>query len=164
MQNFDKFAVDDLKWIETEELNVDQKSQLLTLWNSEYPKAIMHSDIASLDAYFGKLQNLEHTMLLDQNNEIAAWYFDFVRNDENQFAIIISSKYQGKALGKKLIHSAKVKHNKLTAWVVDESNFEKTDGTLYRSPLSFYEKNGFTVLNDRWDSDVLNTVKIRWTK
>jgi hypothetical protein len=42
------------------------------------------------------------------------------------------------------------------------NHYEKANGEKYLSPRGFYEKNGFTITDDFFESDVLYTVKIFW--
>jgi hypothetical protein len=44
-------------------------------------------------------------------------------------------------------------------------NTNKANGEIYHSPLKFYQKNGFQILNQiRYESNLLSAVKIQWNK
>ena len=144
-------------------LSDEQKEQLRLLWNKEYPASIAHNTLESLENYLNNLKDLNHYLLVD-NETIFGWYFDFEREGERQFAIIISSLVKGKGYGKQFLELAKSKNVSLSAWVVDSNEFRKADGKLYKSPIDFYANNGFDIGKERWDSDILKTVKISWSK
>ena len=143
-------------------LTAHQKKQVFDLWNTEYPASICHKNIDGLEEYLSKLKNPKHTLIVDKN-ELLAWYCDFERDSERNFAMIVSRQAQGLGIGTKLLNLAKSINNSLFGWVVIGDGYKKIDGSEYPSPVGFYEKNGFEILFDQtWESDVLKTVKIRW--
>lgn len=100
-----------------------------------------------------------------ENNSIGGWYFDFVREQEKWFAIILDSSLQGKGFGTKLLNMAKEKEPELNGWVIDRDTDRKRNGDLYRSPLPFYLKNGFEKISDtRLELEKISAVKITWRK
>lgn len=146
-------------------LTPSQKQDILKLWNEEYPLQIAHTDIESLDNYLNSVSEHKHLLLVNENNHVKGWYFEFERNGENWFAMIINSKYRGKGHGSKFLQLAKSEASKLTGWVVDQNIYPKTDGNIYTSPLDFYVKNGFRVIeNAKSETDLLSTIKIVWKK
>ena len=103
--------------------------------------------------------------MIDANKEIKGWYFDFIRNNEKWFAIILDSKIQGKGYGTKLLELAKQKENVLNGWVIDHNRDKKKNGASYISPMNFYLKSGFEKLaKNRLESEKISAVKIIWRK
>ncbi|MFY0674111.1 MAG: GNAT family N-acetyltransferase [Bacteroidia bacterium] len=145
-------------------LSSSQEQQIFSLWNAEYPASICHSNINNLRHYLSKLENPKHLFIFD-NEAVVAWYCDFDRNQERNFAMIVSRQAQGRGIGTQLLDEAKANNNMLCGWVVKGNGYQKLDGSNYDSPLAFYQKNGFEILHDQiWETDVLKTVKIRWCK
>jgi GNAT superfamily N-acetyltransferase len=147
----------------TDALSSLLQNKLLEAWNSEYPLVLNH-DSNSFEKYLNSLANLQHTVVKDDKQNFCAWYFEFDRNQERQFGIIVHQDFQNKGLGKKLLERAKKQNNSLFAWVVDSNEYVKLDGSPYTSPLNFYLKNGFLIEPERWDSEKIKTVKISWHK
>jgi GNAT superfamily N-acetyltransferase len=143
-------------------LDKELKDMLLKLWNKEYPNSIANSSIENLNAYLHKLENPLHVLLIS-DEALLAWFCEFDRDGERNFAMIVENNSQGKGLGTKLLQDAKQRNTALNGWVVQGNDYKKSDGSLYPSPIAFYEKNGFEILTDQiWETDVLKTVKIRW--
>lgn len=141
------------------------KIEIFNLWNNEYPVKLVHESIEEFDAYFEKLSEKSHIILIDQNRKIRGWYFDFYRENEKWFAIILDSKIHGKGYGTKLLNIVKQKENELNGWVIDHNKDQKRNGEFYNSPLDFYLKNGFErISKDRLESDKISAVKIRWRR
>lgn len=135
------------------------------LWNREYPKLLGHKDKLSFKVFLSQLDDVEHQLVEDENNDVVAWLFQFRREKENWFGLIIDRDYQKSGIGSELIRSAKLKNNKLNGWVVEESIYEKEDGTIYNSPLEFYLKNEYKPIgHDIFESNNIKVIKIRWSK
>ncbi|BDD06532.1 GNAT family N-acetyltransferase [Aureibacter tunicatorum] len=150
--------------IHTRVLSDHQKSEILKLWNNEYPKKLAYKTMADFDSYLQNLQDSSH-MIVVENDKIVGWYFDFIREEERWFAIIVDSKCQGKGFGSKLLNLVKEERSELNGWVIDHSDDLKRNGENYRTPLPFYLKNGFKELSDiRLELEILSAVKIRWKK
>ncbi len=146
-------------------LSTEQKSAILELWNHEYPAAISYASLTDFDSYLGKLDDNQHLLLIDGPDKINGWAFSFVRNSEVCFAIILHESIHGKGYGTMLLNDLKIKNKVLNRWVVDHDKSIKQDGSVYRSPLGFYLKNGFTTQPDvRIESDTLSAVKIAWRR
>lgn len=145
------------------ELSSIQINVLLNLWNAEYPSVLKH-DLQTFQAYLNNLNNLQHTLITDHSENICAWYFEFDRNHERQFGIIVRKDFQQQGLGKKLIEKAKANNQELSAWVVDTERYAKKDGSLYHSPLPFYLATGFSTTSERWNTDKIESIKISWYK
>ncbi|NVJ45722.1 MAG: GNAT family N-acetyltransferase [Cytophagia bacterium] len=143
----------------------EQKTQIYEIWNVEYPSKIGYKHISEFEAYLDKLVDQHHILALDEHEKVLGWFFDFIRNEERWFAIILDSSLHGKGVGSKMLDLAKSSNTVLNAWVTDHNTDLKRNGEYYQSPLQFYIKNGFEVLTDvRIETDILSAVKIRWNK
>ena len=149
------------KFESTKTLNSTQKEAIRLLWNSEYPINILHETIADTEQYLNKLTDQNHTFVYDDSGNIIAWSFDFIRDQERNFAIIVSSKHQKKGLGIELINQAKKNNSVLNGWVIISQSHKKQDSKPYKSPLEFYQKLGFQTLEEEKEIQGLRLVKIR---
>lgn len=151
--------------IETTLLNNEQKQAVYRLWNQEYPENLCYDSIDDFDLYLDKLTGQHHYLLIGSNNHIEGWAFSFVRGYAKWFAIILDQAIQRQGKGSLLLNCLKEHEPVLHGWVTDRNNEVKRNGELYRSPLAFYEKNGFMVLPEiRLELDKLSAVKIVWKK
>ncbi|MEX0316103.1 MAG: GNAT family N-acetyltransferase [Allomuricauda sp.] len=154
-----------MKFIKRSSLTSSEKLQVLDLWNNEYPEKLAYNSTVAFNTYLEKLQDPSHILLIDEDKKIKGWYFDFIRDNEKWFAIILDSQIHGKGIGSKMLELAKQKETELNGWVVDHDTDKKKNGESYHSPLNFYLKNGFDKLSaDRLELDNISAVKIRWTK
>lgn len=145
------------------ELTEKEKLQLLQLWNNEYPANLSYANLSDFNDYLSQLLHPKHILLLDDNGKIGGWYFQFIRESELWFALIIHQKLQGCGFGKKLLSKAQNQEKILNGWVIDHSNNRKQNGETYSTPLPFYLKKGFKVLqNQRLDTEKISAVKIQW--
>lgn len=145
----------------TSHLSPFQSQQIDKLWNEEYPE--------KLKDRFGVLlegtDNFQHYLIEDENKKIIAWLVIFEKEQEKRFSIIVDSKHKGKGLGCLLINRLKEEVDEFYGWVIDHGNDKKINGENYRSPLPFYVKQGFKILEDvRIDSEMINAVKVQWGK
>ncbi len=148
--------------IEKSLLTEADKSQLMALWNEEYPLSLAHDHPDSFETYLGGLSHLRHFLLMEQNN-LLAWAYSFSRQNERFFAIILSKTVQGKGWGRKLIEKLKSGEKSLNGWVIDRSDYLKSDGTFYSVPLPFYIKCGFRVVPEvRLETPQMSALKICW--
>lgn len=142
-------------------LQYNEIESLKELWNAEYPSCIQHDSISEFNNYLGTLDKANHILIKDSNT-IIGWFADFEREKERWFLMILSQKSQGKGIGRKLISMIKQDHSILNGWVVTNNNYKKIDGTLYKSPVGFYKKLGFTFCEDiTLDSSGLKAIKIQ---
>jgi GNAT superfamily N-acetyltransferase len=154
-----------MKFIKTNILNDTQKTQIIELWNNEYPKKLRHESFESFESYLKNLKEQNHILLIDNENFVKGWYADFIRENEKWFAMILNSELQGKGFGTKLLNEAKRKEKELNGWVIDHNNDIKQNGEFYQSPIKFYEKNEFKIINRiRLELDMISAVKIKWRK
>jgi GNAT superfamily N-acetyltransferase len=145
------------------ELNGGQKKELMQLWNNEYPLGLNYSNLQDFENYIDKLDEVAHCLLTDEEGYIRGWYFDFFRDGEKWFGLIIDSCLHGQGFGKALLDRAKSIEKELNGWVIDRETELRKDGQPYLSPLGFYRKNGFEVLDSvRLELPQLSAVKVRW--
>ena len=144
-------------------LTIRQKEALLNLWNSEYPVQLGYHNMEAFTAYLDKLINVEHYLVEGHDGLICGWYFHFMRDSAKWFVIILSSDIQGQGIGSALLKKAKETETELNGWVTDHNRYKKRNGDVYRSPIRFYKKNGFKVLEgNRLELEKLSAVRIRW--
>ena len=125
------------------ELSKAHKEEVLNLWNNEYPEKLSYKTLQDFEDYLENLAEQFHILMINEKQEIKGWYFDFMRDNEKWFAIILDSKLQGKGLGTRILNMAKEKEIVLCGWVIDHNNYRKKKGEIYKSPIDFYLKNGF---------------------
>ncbi len=151
--------------LKTYELTIQQKQGILRLWNAEYPAHLNYPDISGLEQYLEGLADPRHFLIVDEKAEVQAWLSTFTRDEARWFAMIVDSSLQGRGIGSQLLNEAKKQESELNGWATDHNRDKRTDGKAYPSPILFYIKNGFEVLDDiRLEKGALSTVKIRWTK
>ena len=85
------------------------------------------------------ISQLKYTPL--QEEKIKGWYFDFNRDSEKWFAMILDASIQGQGFGRQILNQAKEKESELNGWVIDHNNDLKANGEYYKSPIGFYLKN-----------------------
>lgn len=150
--------------IEVAELTKNQKEQIHIIWNKVYTAKITYQSIDELDNYLNRVSNHKHLLIIN-NATLMGWYFQFMREDETWFSLMLDPSMHGKGYGSKLLNIAKQSVDELNGWVIDKSNEPKLDGTIYQSPLEFYLKNDFTVIHDtRLEVEVISAIKIKWTR
>ena len=154
-----------MKYLNTTILNKTQKSQIKDLWNKEYPISIKHQTQEDFENYLSNLTDQYHILIENENSEIKAWYFDFERDEERWFAMIVGSEIQGKGYGAGLINKGKIKNSVLNGWVINSSDYIKENAEEYKSPVEFYQKMGFQIFPEvKLETKVLKTIKIKWKK
>ena len=148
---------------ERSKLLESEKNDVFNLWNNEYPAGLSYNSIDEFNAYLDGLTEQSHLLLIDLEQKVKGWYFDFKRDDEKWFALLLDSKIHGKGYGSELLKQAKRKESELNGWVIDHNLEKKKNGDYYRSPLNFYLKNGFrTLTTDRLELGKISAVKIKW--
>lgn len=154
-----------MKFIERCELSDSEKLEIFVLWNNEYPDKLSFQAVSEFDNYLTNLVEQSHILLVDEQQKIKGWYFDFVRENERWFAIILHAEIHGKGYGTQLLRFAKEKEKALNGWVIDHNKDKKSNGEHYVSPLNFYLKNGFEKLAEtRLELDKISAVKIKWSR
>jgi len=153
-----------LKFLEINTLSQIEKEQIIGLWNREYPRNLRYEKPEQFEAYLNGLKDQNHILIVDDNENIIGWYFDFIREEERWFAAIIASEFQGKGFGTKLLNLARKRRNLLNGWVILSADYVKYNGAPYLSPLEFYKKIGFEIYNDvKLETDKISAIKIKWS-
>ena len=156
---------DHLRIIETTVLDEKTKVRLLDLWNSEYPAKLSYRDLAAFNEYLKGLNDARHSLIIDEENVIGGWAFSFDRDGERWFAIILSENLQGSGVGRKILDQLKETESELNGWVIDHNSDKKINGSVYNSPLGFYQKCDFDIMKtQRLELDNISAVKIKWIK
>lgn len=146
-------------------LSENQFLQLYELWNNEYPDNIAFKEPSEFQTYLDGLKNPVHFIIEDSSGSVLAWFLEFLRDEIFWFAMIINSSLQGKGFGSKLLNRSKCNKLELNGWAIDHTNDKKRNGDVYKSPIGFYLKNGFSILPDeRIENETLSAVKIQWKK
>lgn len=154
-----------MKWVKCTVLSKLEKRELLELWNTEYPEKLQFQTVLDFDSYLNNLTELSHFLLIDPNRRVKGWYFNFKRENEKWFAILLNTEIQGRGMGSQIINRAKEQEKQLNGWVIDHGSDKKRNGELYKSPIEFYMKNGFNkVPTERLELDKISAVKIQWTR
>ncbi|PVX51899.1 acetyltransferase (GNAT) family protein [Balneicella halophila] len=149
----------------TDKLSPVIRKEIRAIWNEEYPKVIIEKSQDKFDEYIKSLKDAKHVIVIDESGHIQGWYADFIRDDDRWFLILLSSKIQGKGIGKELITNARQNNDRLNGWAIFSNHYKKSDETLYKSPIAFYKKLGFTIRKDIiFRTEIMETVKIEWRK
>ena len=137
---------------------------LMDAWNKVYPKSINYSKLEDFISELTQHQDYMH-ILAHQEDELVGWYFDFIREEERWFGIIVFPGQHKQGIGKMLMHEAMNKRAELNGWVIPNDQFLKSDGNPYPSPLKFYKKLGFKAHPEiGFTSPKITTIKISWKK
>ena len=151
-----------MEFLKCTRLSKKEKEAILTLWNNEYPEKLNYTSLSDFEDYLQNLSHQSHILLLDENKNIKGWYFDFMREKEKWFALILDSRVKGIGLRTEMLNLAKSKELVLNAWVIDHDTDRKKSGEVYKSPLNFYLKQGFKKLPDqRLELEKISAVKIK---
>lgn len=150
-----------MKIVITRILSEKQSSQINQLWNDEYPIKLKDRFPILLDG--ADWHN--HYIILDEEQDVIAWAVDFVKEKQIRFSIIVASKHKGKGLGGLLIGRLKAENKEFYGWVIDHNDDLKINGEHYQTPMPFYLKHGFEILNDiRIDNEMIKAVLIKWSE
>jgi hypothetical protein len=151
-----------MKIITTRKPSPDQLEQIRQLWNMEFPVVIGHPHMESFMTYLSKLTDIRYILVTDDDGQVLGWYMDFYRDKERWFVIAIGKAAQGRGFGKNLLKMGLEAHPEINGWVVGSSVYEKADGTLYRSPLPFYIKQGVRVFPDiTFEAKGIKSIKVK---
>jgi|SRR5690554_4835714 len=148
--------------ITTRHLSDAQLERIRELWNTEYPKVIAHATPESFTEYLNRLDDIVHRLVIDDDGQILGWYMDFLRDGERWFVMVIGENAQHQGFGSELLKMGLDEQPVLNGWVVSSSIYEKANGEIYMSPLSFYIKHGVRVYPDiRFETEKIRSIKIR---
>jgi|GEM_PF-116069 putative acetyltransferase len=151
--------------VETTTLSVAQKIALLDIWNSEYPAGVALAGMEAFEQYLAGLSGHRHLLITDETGQVHGWLFLFEREQEQWFAVILSRTLQGQGWGRRLMQRAQQMAPVLHGWVIDQHTELKNDGSVYPSPLPFYEQLGFVVNNSRrLEIPIMSAVHIYWPR
>ena len=154
-----------MKFRKTITLTLKEKQQIFKLWNNEYPREFIYENLEQFEVYLEGLKDQNHILVLDEKKNIIGWYFDFIRESERWFALILDSKFHGNKIGTSLMEKAKKDRNRLNGWVIKSSDYLKANGAAYRSPVDFYRKNEFLLDNDTFlEAGKVTAIKMSWEK
>jgi len=147
------------------DLTAQQKEIITRLWNAEYPESLKYESVEGFEAFLNKQTNRLHFLLFDETDEIRGWLMTFTRESERWFSVIVDGKCQKKGFGTALLNEIKSRETNINGWVVAHDGYFKSGGEKYLSPLGFYRKNGFTLLqNETLENSGLDAMKINWTR
>ncbi|MFT4678303.1 MAG: GNAT superfamily N-acetyltransferase [Flavobacteriales bacterium] len=141
-------------------LTKPERIGILRLWNSEYPKQLVHENLESLELYLASLKNAEHVVVKDTLKNVHGWLVRFERDEANWFAIIISRAHQSIGVGSQLMELLP-RDETIFGWVLTDPNHIMADGENYKLPYDFYHKLGFQ-MEERitLSKDGINSVRI----
>lgn len=146
-----------------QELSGTQKEAIFHLWNAEYPAVIQLPALEDLDRYLAQQMPKYHLFLADDQGAVMGWLFLFEREEETWFAMILDRAVQGQGHGTSLLKEAGRLIAIMNGWAIDTDEYFKADGSPYRSPLNFYRRTGFVVLENRL-TQPFSAVKVRWER
>lgn len=145
-------------------LSESEKEAVRLLWNQEFPYNFKKELPADFQKFLDDVADHQFIVVRDNTQNLIGWLFIFSRNEEIWFSILVDAKFQGKGLGRKLLDKAKALKPELNGWVADRPYEKKMNGNLYRSPIDFYIKNEFEVLDERLEKGEISAAKIRWRR
>ena len=146
-------------------LSSDQKVQITDLWNKTFPLSIGLDGIPGLEQYLSELQDHHHLLLIDDKGIVQGWFFDFIREEERWFTVMLSPGVHGKGWGSQLMRQGMAANERLNGWVVNTFDYKTQDGQTYQPPVGFYQKLGFEIHPDiRLELPQINCIKITWYK
>jgi GNAT superfamily N-acetyltransferase len=152
--------------LETKNILSDAQKVIITgLWNTEYPKQLNFNGVTGFEEFLNRISNPLHFLLLNEDGELKGWLMTFTRQDERWFSVIVDGKEKQKGFGTRLLEELKKSEDEISGWAIEHDNYLKNDGENYRSPIGFYQKNGFAILSEmRLEKEDYYAVKIKWTK
>lgn len=156
--------VNEVNLLETSLLSPEFKQQVFELWNHEYPVDIKQGTLEDMLHYMDGLEGLRHGLILDDTGRCQAWFATYLKDGEHRFIIVVSSAVHGKGYGSFIMEHLKKGLDSLYGWVIDEDRYKKENGQTYRSPLEFYIKQGFEVLEERLERQLISAVKVKWER
>lgn len=154
-----------LSIVEEKKLSDTQLQTLRNLWNREYPAALVYKRPEDFVLYVRRLENVRHYLLKDESSIIYGWAFDFDREQEKWFGILVDGEMQGKGYGSLLMQKLKENNVSLNGWMIDRETDVKSNGENYKSPAKFYRAQQFALLpHERMGFDKISAIKITWTR
>lgn len=142
-------------------LSIDEKQQIYSIWNLEYPKQSCFNTFEEFDKYVGNFEAPTH-YLFKNRNSVQAWLTTITREEKRWLVILVHPKSQKAGLGSQLLGEMKKVESQINAWITPHNDYVKSDGSTYLTPLEFYKKNGFEVTTDTFQKDDFSGTKIQW--
>lgn len=153
-----------LKWDTLERLEDRDLNHLMKLWNEEYPKTISWNGKNEALNYLNSLEDCQHHFIL-QDDEIVAWAARFTRQSNPWFALIVNRNFQGKGVGSYVMKELMSMTPSLYGWVSISDDLMRSDGSIYKGPIDFYQKLGFEKDGDEeFQMGEMTCVLIKWKK
>lgn len=150
-----------MKIVQTKILSANQKASIHKMWNDEYPLKLKDRFPLLLEG----VDNYTHYIIENERYNLIGWAVAFEKENQMRFSIIIHSDEKGKGFGRRLVDILKEKHNNLYGWVIDHNEAIKSNGKQYQTPMPFYLKQGFTILNEpRLESERISAALIHWDR
>lgn len=144
-------------------LDASLTQAILVLWNEEYPVQLRMSAEA-FTAFVDRGGAVTH-YVGTAGDRLMGWGMCFDRAGERWFSLIVAREAWGQGIGRTIVEAMQADEPILCGWVIDHDRDYLASGERYTSPLGFYLKLGFDVLDDiRWEDDRISAVKIRWTR
>jgi GNAT superfamily N-acetyltransferase len=142
-------------------LDLSLTHAILALWNTEYPVQLGMPEEAFTE-FITRGGAVTH-YLEHEGDSLLGWGMCFDRAGERWFSLIVDRASWGRGIGSRIIRAMQADEPVLCGWVIDHDRDKLSSGEPYRTPLAFYLKLGFEVLEDiRWEDDKISAVKIRW--
>ena len=134
------------------------------MWNSAFPLEIAYETVNETELFLAGLSKLRHIKAFE-SEQMIGWMGIFERHGECWFIILASTAHQRKGTGTALIAKAKEDEEELNGWIVLSEEHKISSGAYYRSPAGFYEKQGFTLNENRsMTARGLESHHIQWKK
>lgn len=150
---------------EIRHLSERQKAEVIEIWNKEFPAHLKYEEPSMFDKYLSTLEAPTHLLIINEAGGVGGWAATFYRNEAQWFLILLDSEIQGLKLGTEVMARLKQTKSELNGWVIDHDRDKKIDGKKYQSPLWFYLKLGFRIINeDRLEKEGLSSVRIQWKR
>ncbi|MHA2248915.1 MAG: GNAT family N-acetyltransferase [Candidatus Kariarchaeaceae archaeon] len=140
----------DFKVLTSDQVDDMMINNYIKLREEEYPSFVT---IPEFNSFSIRLKKRKHTkcILAVDNETLVGWLQinTSEKDGENWFNMIVSGNFQKQGVGSSLLNIAKTNYKELCGWIIMIDNYLKRDGSIYKSPVKFYEKNGFQVTGRR---------------
>ncbi len=161
------YSVEDYTNIDEEDCTVYQN-----MFNSEYPTIL---DRVTIEYAKRRLLNIDDKIKIITARNITSEGSKLVglmiiRQSKKEklvpwFSMVIQRGFQQKGIGTVLVNKAKQLYDKLHGWCTPKDGYTREDGSIYPSPLGFYQKHDFKIRKEKVDyKEGLDLVEIVWRK
>lgn len=145
-------------------LNEADRNNIFELWNTLYPSQVTFSTYQDFESFLEASKKQLNVVHRNDQGILSGWLMVFERDNKRNFVMLISENHQAKGVGRLLVDEMKKREDQVQGWIVTDSTYVRSDGRLYKSPLGFYKKLGFSITNDQWTKKDLRSTKIIWSK